>query len=626
MKTSRNDPCPCGSGRKYKACCKAQDDVRARARALIGEEAFDEAEATWLAAAREAEVWEADLAPTPGYFGKSPDAVPSLVMVTAAGFVIHSEMLPYRPAGPGERARAVAAAVNIARRLVGVLPMRLEVPHEDLVEALGHELADRGVTVEYGDSEDLFEAMNEVLASVDPGVSRGKMAIALTWRETEASAQELVDFYEAAAAFYTAVPWVSEETEGPFLLDLPREPHGDLSGLDLPERHQWAASVMGSMGQSFGLALYSQPGDLADILIADNSLEAALEATGFSLTVDFDRKSELTRPMQREIAAARWPIAGSRAYPRLFGFCLPGRRVTARDVRLATRALRAIAVHARGGDALAETGVSVAPFDPEAEYGDRLDWFRSPAQAAPVCAEGPGAAPEASLGIWDQELEAMAMAAEERVHRFESWLREQGVPEAETETDARNAKAWEWSLAAVGHPGAVTEFDLRLFLYDIYPRKCAPTSETADALARSMRRIIQWVEEHDQIRYPFAADVLDELEEIESRAREMGEPFGETLRILSCDIHDDLDNRALLPDADLQEVPGGWPDAMSIDVARLRHELQRRWLLWHDELVRGGTTDYEELMEALLTRQREWESTPHPGFDDRTPAEVVRDA
>ena len=31
MKTSRNDPCPCGSGKKYKACCKPRDEARARA-------------------------------------------------------------------------------------------------------------------------------------------------------------------------------------------------------------------------------------------------------------------------------------------------------------------------------------------------------------------------------------------------------------------------------------------------------------------------------------------------------------------------------------------------------------------------------------------------------------------
>jgi hypothetical protein len=28
MKTGRNDPCPCGSGKKYKHCCYAEDSVK----------------------------------------------------------------------------------------------------------------------------------------------------------------------------------------------------------------------------------------------------------------------------------------------------------------------------------------------------------------------------------------------------------------------------------------------------------------------------------------------------------------------------------------------------------------------------------------------------------------------
>ncbi len=32
-KTGRNDPCPCGSGKKYKQCCLARDEAAATARA-----------------------------------------------------------------------------------------------------------------------------------------------------------------------------------------------------------------------------------------------------------------------------------------------------------------------------------------------------------------------------------------------------------------------------------------------------------------------------------------------------------------------------------------------------------------------------------------------------------------
>jgi hypothetical protein len=51
MKLGRNDPCPCGSGKKYKQCCLAKDeakerDARAKAEAKAAKEpATAEAEA-----------------------------------------------------------------------------------------------------------------------------------------------------------------------------------------------------------------------------------------------------------------------------------------------------------------------------------------------------------------------------------------------------------------------------------------------------------------------------------------------------------------------------------------------------------------------------------------------------
>lgn len=38
MKIGRNDPCPCGSGQKYKKCCEAKDDAK-RAEELAAENA-----------------------------------------------------------------------------------------------------------------------------------------------------------------------------------------------------------------------------------------------------------------------------------------------------------------------------------------------------------------------------------------------------------------------------------------------------------------------------------------------------------------------------------------------------------------------------------------------------------
>lgn len=599
-----------------------RDQAREHARSLLGEEVFDQAEAEWMARAREEKEWAVDIAPAPVGFQGDRDAVLSLVMVTAGEWVAHAEVLSHRPAGPAERARDMAAAVVAGGRVLGVLPERLAVPGDELVEPVGRQLAGRGITVISDTTEDLYEAMSSTLANMDPGPGKGQMTVALTWRETEASPDELAHFHQAAAEFFAAAPWSSAETEGPFLLTLPPDPEqGEIPGLpDDLARHTWAASVMGALGESFGLMLHSQPADLANFYATDDPAALYTESMGFSLTVDFDRKSRLTRAMQREIAAARWPVAGPGAYPRLFGLGLPGRRVLARDLRRATLALRAVAVFARGGDPLAETGVAVAPFDADAELDEesRLDWFNTPDQAGPIRAEGPGV-PEPVFVAWATEEQRAEWEAAERarVDRFSTWLREQGAPEEEMQADLQNADAWRWWLASVGSAGAATEYDLRLFLYDTYVRKTDPTPEAVRALPGSMRRIVRWLEEREGIHYPFAAGVLDELDRIVVRAQELGEPLEQTLRILSYDVYDDLDTRCMLP------ASRGWPDLMSREVAQLRDELQRRWLLWYDELVRGGLTDFVELEDALIARQREWETTPHPHVGGRTPAEVV---
>ena len=44
MKVGRNDPCPCGSGKKYKHCCYAKDSVKKPAEAASDVEASVDAE------------------------------------------------------------------------------------------------------------------------------------------------------------------------------------------------------------------------------------------------------------------------------------------------------------------------------------------------------------------------------------------------------------------------------------------------------------------------------------------------------------------------------------------------------------------------------------------------------
>jgi hypothetical protein len=65
MKIARNDPCHCGSGKKYKKCCFAKDEA-ARSAELAAE-----------AAARAATAAESQPAPQPGHGFKAGSSSPN---------------------------------------------------------------------------------------------------------------------------------------------------------------------------------------------------------------------------------------------------------------------------------------------------------------------------------------------------------------------------------------------------------------------------------------------------------------------------------------------------------------------------------------------------------------------
>lgn len=608
MKPSRNDPCPCGSGRKYKACCLGADAAQERTSALVGAGTPAGERKAWHPLARQAEVWEAEVAPAPVGLAADPDAAPSLVLVVAGGFVVHGEALAHRPAGAGERAREVARAVAAAARVLGTLPGRLHVRDEALAAALAEEPGLRGTTVAAAPLRDLDEKLDGALEHLagDPAAARTTAPAA--WRETEAAPGELADFHAAAAEFFAAAPWNALDEIGALVLAF-------------PDGTEWMGSVMGSMGTEFGLSLHSDPADLFGMDEDDAPPDEVLaRMEGTWLAASFDPRGELTRAMQREVAAAGWEVAGPSAYPQILGINLPERRVTAAHVRRMTLALRTVALLAHEEDPEPETGVRVAVLP--LEVG--ITRWPVPEEAAPLCPEGPGADPAAVPGMLDAGAEVERLE-EERFGRLQAWLEEKRFPRTVLRHDLRNARIWSFFLSYRGlSAGAVTEYDLRLFLYDFYPRKGGAPKAVARVLPRSLPRIVAFLEEREGIRYPFAAAVLRDLEEIERGAREEGVPLEDALEELSRDVYDDLDARVMLHERGIPGTPAGWPAIMSLEVALLEEELQRRWLLWYDEAVRKGIVDHEALRQVLVGRQREWENTPHPAHDGRTPAEVVR--
>jgi hypothetical protein len=572
--------------------------------ATVGAEVFRAAEAEWQAIARETPVWEAEVVPVPVHLGEDRETAPALVMVAAAGYVVHGDALPRRPAGAAERAQVIVAALSAAAGDVGVWPGRLRVRDEALAAALAEELAPREVAVETGAMPELDEALDASLEHLCESATLARFTVPARWAETEAPAEALADFHRAAAEFHAAEPWKDMDT-------------GEPLALTFPDGSEWGVSVLGA-GEERGITMYSDPDDLLDLLEMseedardDEEMDRMIaEMRGHWLTVELAPRGRLSRPMVREIAAAGWPVADASAYPVIIGGWLPERRVTAEHVARATLALRAVTLAARG-------------VDPEPETGVRLSLLMSPPLwtvpeiASPICAEGPGAAPERVLSGPDADEDEARREGAEWLARFDAWL-----PKHPTrKEDLLNARAWSEFLVVQAIPAsAATEFDLRIFLYAFYPHEAGASEVAASLLPQSLHQLFRFLEEREGIRYPFADRVLGELEKLEE---EIGAPLEELLEDASHEVYDDLHARAMLPALDLADETE-WPvEADSEVLLLLRYQLQRRWLLWYDELVRAGTTDFEELEDSLLIRQREWEAAPNPAAGGRTPAEAV---
>jgi len=331
-RTQRNDPCPCGSGKKYKACCQERDRATDRTLRLVGADAgAADGDVPWGPAARQAAFWEADVVPVQIAIRDDRDATPALVMVCAGGFIVHGQMVSRRPVGPANRAHVIADAVSQAGRQLGLLPETLHVREEAVARELAGELEPRGISVRAAPIPALDEAAQGSIGHLAGDPVAAHMVRLESWTETEASTAEIGELHAAAAAFNRAEPWSDLE-------------NGDVLELRFPDGESFVASVMGAGGEQFGLNLYSAPEDLAAILDGDTPdvTELVAAMVGWQLVADFERRGELPRRMRREAGDARWEVAGPDAYPCLWGIRLPGHRITTDHVRLMTTALRAV--------------------------------------------------------------------------------------------------------------------------------------------------------------------------------------------------------------------------------------------------------------------------------------------
>jgi hypothetical protein len=633
MKVGRNQPCPCGSGRKYKQCCEALDhDVgllfRVTAADVPGPTPAE------VARAAGAEPWQADVIRGMGGTespGSGAGGASAMTLVLGGGHVLCLEALQRAPEDADRTAALLERALRVAVRSAGVTPSELLVRTEDLAARLreGSSPAGAAVTASTELPElDLFaqgavEQFNAGESQV-PRTEVLRTQMHDTWREWGWPSGVVAELFRAAAEYWRAAPWRLLDTAQPL-------------SLRLPSGSAWTACVLGNAGVEFGLALYSDPEDLRRQMEADDPDEgmAALHEPVLSLT--YVRRDELVRPAVKEILARGWEVAGSSAYPELVALNPPPRGVSPEWAGELAGALRAVARFVDLHRALLEGEVEpdqpVRWVDPETAVElsyeghageDVWPLWEIPLTLASALPAGPSADPEAALVEADPgQLHERAAIV---VQRFRAQLEEEGLALAEIERCIRHVG---WLIEGVAGYQAVplaafTELDLRLVLYDWLPRKSGAAESEGQEIPASLERFFAFLAEREGLVFPWAEPILRDREAFEIRLGSApgGSWWDAQVADWRAEVYDDLDARVLLPDS---EMAGGglWGPTMGPVEAALNRELGRRWLLWRDEVIASGLREPEAVWEALVARQREWELAGHPRHGGQAPVEAI---
>lgn len=629
MKPGRNDPCPCGSGKKYKHCC-ADQDVRSQAAAnLSGKRALRIGAAvpgpgTFPPAGA---LWEAGVIPVGAGLQDDPLARLTLVLIVADNRILHGELEPHPPSEIQGIAALIAGAVNDAITLGAEPPSAIHVRHAEVAAALSPLLAGRQIPVHQlpalATLDHAAAALAESMGGLDVPASA---AMAPTWAAWRLPQAMISNLFEAAALYHAAAPWT-------------HLPDDRILTLDLASGGTWAASILGNAGVEFGLALYEDVEDLLQVLDAGGSTGVFTAMRSAVLSLTFNSRSDLPPMMQREVVRSGWQVADARAYPLLVTINTPAGGITTAQMLELTASLGALArfaTHYREwlADRAAlhqshdwshdwsdeESGTIVHYSDyPEATLWD------VPASLAPALPEGPNADPGARVAD-----DGYALLEEEEqgfVAGFLKWLAESGASESRSLTDAENVRLFVHSMAQFqGIPlRALTEYDLRIFLYDWFPRKTASRKTAAMRMRGSLRRFFGFLAARGGIIYPWALPLLADKESFETRWDSFPGGFfwDENVRNWQFDLNADLDDRVMLPARELANV-GHWGDLMGPREARWHFLLQREWLIWRDELIRRGISDARTLRAELAVRQHGWELQARPELSGKNVSKVVR--
>ena len=311
MKAGRNDPCPCGSGRKYKRCCMAADESAmgdAGVRAKLREVATREP------------VWQAEAIPLLSRIEEPGSPRPVVMLVTAGGFSLGTRAVGRLGGSAAAIADELEEAIAEAARTVGSWPRAIQVRHVEVAEALRPRLSSRDVSVAAVDPLPALEEVGRALIEGLTGVAIWPPACRVeVWSGWGLPRRVVAEVFGAAAEYWRAAPWRIAAN-----LQAPRSV--------MPTGRVWKACVLGNAGEEFGLALYSDEEDLyAQAALADDD-DPFEGVRGRIITLDYSSSSEVPRAARGEARSAGWRTAGSDAFPMLTTVNTPGGGVTEDDM------------------------------------------------------------------------------------------------------------------------------------------------------------------------------------------------------------------------------------------------------------------------------------------------------